>query len=103
MNISTWWTAVRPNTLIISIAPVLIGIALSIRDNNFSSYLVAMLTLLAAVFIQIGTNLINDLYDYLKGADTKDRIGPIRVTQSGILSMDSIKKGAFFVLCLHYL
>ena len=98
MNISAWWTAFRPNTLIVSIAPVFIGISLSVRDNNFSSYFVAILTLLAAILIQIGTNLINDLYDYIKGADNKQRVGPIRATQSGLLSKNSIQKGAFFVL-----
>ncbi len=100
MNISTWWTAFRPNTLIVSIAPVFIGISLSIRDNNFSSYFVAILTLLAAILIQIGTNLINDLYDYIKGADNKHRVGPIRATQSGLLSKNSIQKGAFFCFTL---
>ena len=100
MNISAWWTAFRPNTLIVSIAPVFIGISLSIRDNNFSSYFVAILTLLAAILIQIGTNLINDLYDYIKGADNKQRVGPIRATQSGLLSKNSIQKGAFFCFTL---
>ena len=100
MNISAWWTAFRPNTLIVSIAPVLIGISLSVRDNNFSSYFVAILTLLAAILIQVGTNLINDLYDYIKGADNKQRIGPIRATQSGLLSKNSIQKGAFFCFTL---
>ena len=100
MNISTWWTAFRPNTLIVSIAPVFIGISLSIRDNNFSSYFVAILTLLAAILIQVGTNLINDLYDYIKGADNKNRIGPIRAVQSGSLSKNSIQKGAFFCFTL---
>ena len=100
MNISAWWTAFRPNTLIVSIAPVLIGISLSVRDNNFSSYFVAILTLLAAILIQVGTNLINDLYDYIKGADNKQRIGPIRATQSGLLSKNSIQKGALFCFTL---
>ena len=100
MNISAWWTAFRPNTLIVSIAPVFIGISLSVRDNNFSSYFVAILTLLAAILIQIGTNLINDLYDYIKGADNKQRIGPIRAVQSGSLSKNSIQKGAFFCFTL---
>ena len=96
MNIYTWWTACRPNTLIISIAPVLLGLSLSIHNNNFSSILVALLTLIAAVLIQIGTNFINDLYDFISGADTENRLGPIRATQSGLLSKQEIKAGAFF-------
>ena len=100
MNIYTWWTACRPNTLIISIAPVLLGLSLSIHNNNFSSILVALLTLIAAVLIQIGTNFINDLYDFISGADTENRLGPIRATQSGLLSKQEIKAGAFFCFIL---
>jgi len=100
MNIYAWWTACRPNTLIVSIAPVLIGISLSIHDNNFSSYLVALLTLFSAILIQIGTNFINDLYDFINGADTENRLGPIRATQSGLLSKKQIKIGAFLCFTL---
>ena len=45
--------------------------------------------------IQIGTNFINDLYDFIIGADNKDRLGPIRAIQSGLLSKNEIKLGAF--------
>ena len=100
MNIYAWWTACRPNTLIISISPVLLGLSLSIHNNNFSSILVALLTLIAAVLIQIGTNFINDLYDFISGADTENRLGPIRATQSGLLSKKEIKAGAFFCFML---
>ena len=102
MNIHAWWTACRPNTLIVSIAPVLIGVSLSIYDDNFTSYLVALLTLFSAILIQIGTNFINDLYDFINGADTENRLGPIRATQSGLLSKSQIKNGAFlcFILAL---
>ena len=100
MNIYAWWTACRPNTLIISISPVLLGLSLSIHNNNFSSILVALLTLIAAVLIQIGTNFINDLYDFISGADTENRLGPIRATQSGLLSKKEIKAGAFFCFIL---
>ncbi len=100
MNIYPWWTACRPNTLIISIAPVLLGLSLSYHDDKFSSFLIALLTLMAAVLIQIGTNLINDLYDFINGADTEKRLGPIRATQSGLLSKNQIKKGAFLCFFL---
>jgi len=102
MNIYSWWTACRPNTLIVSIAPVLIGLSLSIHDNNFTSYAVALLTIITAILIQIGTNLINDLYDFIKGADNENRLGPIRATQSGLLSKKQIKIGAIwcFILAL---
>lgn len=103
MNIYAWWTACRPNTLIISIAPVLLGLSLSYHDDKFSRPLVALLTLIAAIFIQIGTNLINDLYDFISGADTENRLGPIRATQSGLLSKEQVKRGAFFCFLLSLL
>ena len=83
MNFYAWWTAFRPNTLIVSIAPVILGIALSIHNNNFTSILVAFFTLIASILILIGTNLINDLYDFINGADNENRLGPTRAAQSG--------------------
>ena len=63
MNLQSLWIASRPKTLIVSIAPVLLGLALSLNKEVFSSTLVALLTLFASIFIQLGTNYINDLYD----------------------------------------
>jgi len=103
MNIHAWWTACRPNTLIISVAPVFLGLSLAINNDKFNSFLVAILTLVAAMLIQIGTNLINDLYDFISGADTEDRLGPIRATQSGLLSKKQVKRGAFFCFLLSLL
>ena len=95
MNIQAWWIAFRPKTLIVSIAPVVLGLALADHNGNFTSILIGILTLCAAILIQIGTNLINDAYDFLSGADTQDRLGPIRVTQSGLLSARKVKLGAY--------
>ena len=53
---------------------------------------------MAAILIQIGTNLINDLYDFINGADDENRLGPIRVTQSGLLSKKQVNRGAFLSL-----
>ena len=100
MNIQAWWIAFRPQTLIVSIAPVLLGLALAYNDFKNINWLIASLTLVAAVLIQIGTNLINDLYDFINGADNDDRLGPIRVTQSGLISQKKIKRGAFFCFFL---
>ena len=96
MNIQSWWIAARPKTLIVSIAPVLLGLALSLNNNFFSSLRVGVLTLIAAMLIQLGTNFINDLYDFLNGADDENRLGPTRVVQAGLLSEKQIKLGAFF-------
>ena len=96
MNLQSLWIASRPKTLIVSIAPVLLGLALSLNKEVFTSIFVALLTLFASIFIQLGTNYINDLYDYLSGADDENRLGPIRVVQAGLLSQNQIKKAALF-------
>ncbi len=96
MNLQAWWIAFRPNTLIVSIAPVFLGLALTYNSSQHNvDWLIGSLTLMAAILIQIGTNLINDLYDFINGADDENRLGPIRVTQSGLLSKKQVNRGAF--------
>jgi len=79
-----WILAARPKTLPAAAAPVLVGTALAARNGQFDP-LVFAATLATAILLQIGANFANDVFDFLKGAD-KDRIGPTRVTQSGLLS-----------------
>jgi 1,4-dihydroxy-2-naphthoate octaprenyltransferase len=80
--IGLWLSAIRPTTLWASLIPVLIGSALATFHQHFV-FVPALLALLGAVFIQIGTNLSNDLFDHLKGADTPDRVGPARASSQG--------------------
>lgn len=91
-----WIAALRPRTLPASIAPVLIGGAIAAHDQLFHlfSFCVA---LIASIFIQFGTNLANDYFDFKKGADRADRVGPVRVTQAGWLSPQTVKWG--FIIC----
>jgi 1,4-dihydroxy-2-naphthoate octaprenyltransferase len=77
--------AARPATLPAAVAPVLVGTAVAVHARHFRP-LPFLATLVAAVLIQIGTNFANDLFDYHKGADTTARLGPVRVTQSGLIS-----------------
>ena len=79
-----WLLAARPKTLPASISPVLVGSALALREGQFD-VAVFLATLAAAVLLQIGANYSNDVFDYLKGAD-KARVGPTRVTQSGMVT-----------------
>ena len=95
MKLKSWWSTARPNTLAVSIAPVLLGISLAFHNNQLNNIFVAFLTLVAAIMIQIGTNFINDYYDFIKGADDQNRLGPIRSAQSGLLSLSEIKYGGF--------
>jgi len=79
-----WLMAARPRTLPAAVAPVLVGTALAATEGTFRpfSFVAAML---GAVFIQIGTNLSNDYSDARRGADTEDRLGPVRVTAGGLV------------------
>jgi 1,4-dihydroxy-2-naphthoate octaprenyltransferase len=98
---SRWLLAARPKTLTASLAPVLLGTGLA---TGFSPEPVplqlAALALASALCIQVGTNLVNDAADFEKGADTAERLGPTRVTQSGLLrgSHVMIGAGAFFLV-----
>ncbi len=86
-----WFLATRPKTLILSVCPVLIGTFLAFREQIFNG-VTFLFTLLTVVGIQIATNLANDYFDFIKGADTAARKGPTRVTQSGLMSLYSIRK-----------
>ncbi len=82
-----WLMAARPRTLPAAIAPVLVGTAASVewagRLPRLGAFVAA---LIGSVFIQIGTNLSNDYSDAKRGADTADRLGPVRVTSAGLVT-----------------
>jgi 1,4-dihydroxy-2-naphthoate polyprenyltransferase len=80
-----WIAAARPRTLPAAISPVLVGTALAIADGVFRP-LAFIAALVGSVFIQIGTNLANDYSDARRGADTADRLGPVRVTAGGLVA-----------------
>jgi 1,4-dihydroxy-2-naphthoate octaprenyltransferase len=79
-----WLMAARPRTLPAAAAPVFVGTALAGTLGTFKPLTFAA-TLLGALFIQIGTNLSNDYSDARRGADTEDRLGPVRVTAGGLV------------------
>ena len=76
--------AARPRTLPAAVAPVLVGTALAIHDDEFHA-LAFLAALVGAILIQVGTNLSNDYSDARRGADTEDRLGPVRVTAGGLV------------------
>jgi 1,4-dihydroxy-2-naphthoate octaprenyltransferase len=76
--------AARVRTLPAAIAPVLVGTSLALGAGTFHP-LAFVAALLGAVFIQVGTNLSNDYSDARRGADTEDRLGPVRVTAGGLV------------------
>jgi 1,4-dihydroxy-2-naphthoate polyprenyltransferase len=94
MNLTPWFMAARPRTLGLSMTPVAVGTALAWAAEGKIHWLAVLAALLGSIFIQLGTNLHNDAIDSERGGDGPDRIGPLRVTASGLLSAPSVKRGA---------
>ena len=94
-----WLAAIRPKTLWAAVAPVVIGVAMAVDAGQFH-LLAAVLALIGALCIQIGTNFYNDFADFEKGADSPERKGPVRVTQAGWIKPDTLKKATWFVFGL---
>ncbi len=88
--VAVWFAAIRPKTLTAAFVPVLVGTILIYTSPFAVNWFLTTMALLAALFIQIGTNLVNDAYDFKKGADKEDRLGPTRVTQAGLLSYQQV-------------
>jgi 1,4-dihydroxy-2-naphthoate polyprenyltransferase len=88
--IKTWLMAIRVPTLPAAVVPVLVGSATALADGLFRP-LAFLAALLASLLIQIGTNLANDYFDHQKGADTAERLGPVRVTQSGLIAPATVR------------
>jgi 1,4-dihydroxy-2-naphthoate polyprenyltransferase len=97
-----WVMAFRPKTLTAAIVPIFSATALVFALKFPIDWTVSFLALLASICIQIGTNLVNDAVDFKKGADTEKRLGPQRVTQSGLFSGRTVMMvaGFFFFLAV---
>jgi 1,4-dihydroxy-2-naphthoate octaprenyltransferase len=93
-----WLLAARPKTLSAAVVPVMIGSALAAHEPPAVSWSVFFCALFGAVLIQVATNFINDALDFKKGADTGERLGPIRVTQAGLISAESVMRMAWVCL-----
>ena len=99
MNLKPWIIAARPKTLWAAVSPVIIGTAIAFDDGKFH-FLSAFIALLGAILLQIGTNYANDYYDYIKGSDTKERLGPTRATAAGLVRPQSMKRAFILVFAL---
>jgi len=89
-----WVLAARPQTLPAAAAPVIVGAGLAWNDGVFA-LLPALAAFVGAALIQIGTNFANDYYDAIQGADTEAREGFTRVTQSGLIAPDRVKRAMY--------
>jgi len=89
-RLQVWTMAIRPRTLPVSVAPVVVGSAIALADSVFGAG-PALAALAGALLLQIASNLANDLFDHEKGADTEARIGPPRVMQLGLVSARALR------------
>jgi len=98
-SLKAWLLASRPKTLAAAIAPVCVGCGIAAYYGRFK-VIPALACLFFAVAMQIAANLINDYYDYLKGADGEDRLGPLRATSQGWITPNYMKIGIIVVIAL---
>ncbi len=95
----SWVLAARPKTLPAAASPVLVGSALAFEVGGFALG-PALAALFGALFLQVGSNLANDVYDFEQGVDTASRLGPVRVTQAGLLTVEDVKHGMWLAFYL---
>lgn len=94
-----WLAAARPRTLGAAAAPVVVGTALAYADGRLHLP-AALVALLCALLIQIGTNYGNDYFDGVKGTDTSDRLGPWRATSTGLVPPSTMLRATLLVFAL---
>lgn len=105
-SLQAWMLAIRPKTLPAGAMPVVLGSALAAADGRFRP-LPALVALICALGIQVATNFINEIYDFRKGADTAERLGPTRTVAAGLISekkmitVSASLAGAVFLLGLY--
>ena len=92
-----WKLAARPKTLPAALSPVVVGTALAFADDGFA-WLPALAAAAGALLLQILSNFANDYSDFFRGADTPDRLGPVRVTSAGIITPAAMRKGILAVI-----
>lgn len=99
-SLGSWLLAIRPKSLSAALVPILVGTALSYALHRKVRLDLSLQALACAFLIQIGTNFINDALDFKKGADTHERLGFQRVTQSGLLSASQVWWGGLLAFGL---
>jgi len=92
-----WLLAARPKTLPAALSPVIVGTALAYADGGLA-WLPALAASLGALLLQILSNFANDYSDFFRGADTPDRLGPLRVTSAGLITPAQMRNGIIAVI-----
>ncbi len=99
---TVWMEAARPRTLPAAVAPVIAASALAWQDGVFVAP-AAVACLLFALLVQIGTNFANDYFDFIKGADTAERVGPRRAVAAGLVAPATMRRATIWVFALAFL
>jgi len=97
-----WLEAARPRTLPAAVAPVIVGTALAYQENSLR-WLSALLCLVFALLAQIAANFANDYFDFVKGADTRERKGPRRAVASGLVKPATMLRATILVCALAFM
>jgi 1,4-dihydroxy-2-naphthoate octaprenyltransferase len=92
--LQAWVMAARPKTLTAALVPIMAATALVFAIGFSVQWWISLLALAASLLIQVGTNFVNDALDFKKGADTHERLGPLRVTAQGIFSYRQVMLAA---------
>ncbi len=100
-SLNAWWLAIRPKTLSAGAVPVAIGTAVAHQTGGVR-YPGALAALVVGLALQMAANFANDVFDYQKGADTHERLGPVRTAQSGLLTPRQLHLGLGFMLALAF-
>jgi 1,4-dihydroxy-2-naphthoate octaprenyltransferase len=98
-SLRAWLLASRPKTLSAAFVPVAVGTACAQASASLR-FGPAVAALLGSFCLQIGANFANDVFDYEKGADTADRLGPTRAVQAGLLDPQAVRRGMYLVFGL---
>lgn len=102
-TLNPWILAIRPKTLFASLGPVILGLAIVYSEFQQINLILALLTALCALLLQASSNLINDYYDGVDGKDSEQRLGPLRVTSSGLIPAPKVKKAFILSLFISFL
>ncbi|HSU38540.1 MAG TPA: 1,4-dihydroxy-2-naphthoate polyprenyltransferase [Polyangiaceae bacterium] len=98
-SLRAWVIAARPPTLSAALVPVAVGTACAAAEGSLKAG-PALAALAGALLLQVAANFANDVFDYEKGADTAERLGPVRAVQAGLLSPSTVRRGLYFVIAL---
>ena len=98
-SLRAWVIAARPPTLSAALVPVAVGTACAAAEGSLKAG-PALAALAGALLLQVAANFANDVFDYEKGADTAERLGPVRAVQAGLLSPGTVRRGLYLVIGL---